>query len=137
MYCNKNYQKKFDESLKEQFFNSRNFFNHDINQFILLLLKGFYPYEYMDDSNKFNETLLAEKKDFYSHLNMEDITDADYKHVKRVCKNFKVKYLGEYYDSYIQIDTLILTDVFENLRNMCLEIYELLTARLLTAPGLA
>ena len=86
--CNKNYQQKFDEKLKERFFNTYKFSNHDNNKFILLLRKGVYPYEYMDDWEKFNETSLPEKEDFYSHLNMEDITDADYTHAKRVCKNF-------------------------------------------------
>ena len=51
---------------------------------------------------KFNETLLPEKEDFYSHLNMEDVTDADYTHTKRVCKDLKIKNLGEIYDLYVQ-----------------------------------
>ena len=51
--------------------------------------------------DKFNETLLLEKADFYSHLNMEDINDADYAHSKRVCKIFEIKNLGEYHDFYI------------------------------------
>ena len=79
----------------------------------------------MDDWEKFNETTLPEKEDFYSHLNMEDITDADYAHAKRVCKDFEIKNLGEYHDFYVQSDTLLLADVFENFRNMCLEIFEL------------
>ena len=62
--------------------------NHDINKFILLLQKGVYPHEYMDDWKKINKTSLPEKEDFYSHLNMEDITDADYAHAKRVSKDF-------------------------------------------------
>ena len=45
----------------------------------------------MDDWEKFNETSLPEKKDFYSHLKMCHITDADYKHTKRVCKVFEIK----------------------------------------------
>ena len=75
--CNKNYQQKFDEKLKERFFNTYNFSNHDINKFILLLRKGVYPYEYMDYWEKCNETSLPEKEDFYSHLNMEASTEAD------------------------------------------------------------
>ena len=62
--------------------------NHDNNKFILLLQKGVYPHEYMDDWKKFNETPLPEKEDFYNDLNMEDITDADYAHAKRVSKDF-------------------------------------------------
>ena len=52
----------------------------------------------MDHWEKFNKTLLREKKYFYSHLNMENITDADYMHMKRVCKDFEIKHLGEYHD---------------------------------------
>ena len=96
--------------------------NHDNNNFILLLRKGVYPYEYMDDWEKFNETSLPEKEDFFSHLNMEDITDADYALVKRVCKDFDIKNLAEYHDLYIQIDTLFLADVLENFRNIFLKI---------------
>ena len=56
--CNFPYQQKFDEKLKERFFNTCKFSNHDNNEFILLLRKGVYPYEYIDDWEKFNETLL-------------------------------------------------------------------------------
>ena len=68
----------------------------------------------MGDWEKFNETLLPEKEDFHSHLNMEDITDADYTHTKRVSKDFEIKNLGKYYNLYVQSDTLFLADVFEN-----------------------
>ena len=64
--CNKNYLQNFDEKLKEQFLNPSTFSNHDSNWFILLLQICVYPYEYMDDWGKFNETLLPEKEDFYS-----------------------------------------------------------------------
>ena len=90
----------------------------------------------MDDSEKFNETLLPEKGDFCSHLNMEDVTDADYAHMKRVFIDFGLKYLGEYYDLYVQSDSLLSTDVFENFRNTCLEIYKLDPTKFLSAPGL-
>ena len=63
--------------------------------------KSVYPYEYMDDWEKFNETSLTEKKDFYSYLNMKDIADVDYTHAKRVCKDFETKHLGEYHDLYV------------------------------------
>ena len=68
---------------------------------------------------------------------MEDITDADYAHAERVCKNFKIKKIGEYYDLYVQSDTLLLADVFENFRNRCLKIYKLDPVKFLSAPGLA
>ena len=64
--CNKNYQKRFYKILKKRFANTYKFSNDDINKFILLLRKGVYPYEYMDEWEKFNETSLPEKEDFYS-----------------------------------------------------------------------
>ena len=63
-----------------------------------MLQKVVYPYEYMDDWETFSETLLPEKEDFYSHLNMEDVTDADYPHEKRVFRDFEIKKLREYHD---------------------------------------
>ena len=81
----------------------------------------------MDDWEKFNETLLHEKEDFYSYLNMEKI----------VCKDFKIKKLGEYHDSYVQSNTLLLADVFQNFKNMSLKLYELDPAKFLSVPGLA
>ena len=63
-------------------------------------------------------TSLPEKEDFYSHLNMDNITDSDYAHAKKVCKDFEIKNLGEYHDLYVQSNTLLLADVFENFRNM-------------------
>ena len=68
----------------------------------------------MDGWEKFNETSLSEKEDFYSHLNIEDITDPDYAHAKKILKGFEIKNLGEYHDLYVQSDTLLLADVFEN-----------------------
>ena len=81
----------------EWFCNTYEFSNYDNNKFILLSWKGIYPYEYMNDWEKFNERLLPEKEDFYSHLNMENITDAVYEDVKRVCKDFEIKNLGVYH----------------------------------------
>ena len=75
--------------------NKFTFPSNDINKFILLLRKGIYPYEYMGKWERFNKTSLPEKDEFYSNLNMEDITDADYTHAKRVCKEFEMKNLGE------------------------------------------
>ena len=85
----------------------------------------FYPYEYVDDWEKFNEKSLLEKEDFYSHLIMDDITDADYAHAKKFCRDLETKNLEEYHDLYIQSDTLLSSVVFETFRNMWPKIYEL------------
>ena len=77
------------------------------------------------------------KKFFYSELNLEDIADIDYAHAQKVFKEFKSKNLVDYYDLYVQGDTLLLADIFENFRNKCIEIYELEPAHFLSVPGLA
>ena len=82
--CKKNYEKNFNKDLIQRFANTYGFCNEDLNKFILLLRKGVYPYEYMDSWPRFDETSLPDKKAFYSNLNMEDITDVDYRHGKIV-----------------------------------------------------
>ena len=81
-------------------------------------IKVIYPYGYLDDWEKFNETSLPEKENFYSHLNMDNITDVSYVHAKRICKDFETKAVGECNDLCVQSDTLLLADVFESFRNM-------------------
>ena len=61
------------------------FSNNDINKYILLLRKGVYSYEYMDEWEKVNETSLPKKENFYNNLNMRNITDSYYNHAKRNC----------------------------------------------------
>ena len=68
---------------------------------------------------------------------MDDITDVDYRHGKKVFEYLVNKNLGGYHDLYVQSDTLLLADVFENFRNMCIKIYELDPTNFLSAPGLA
>ena len=103
----------------------------------MLLRKGIYPYEYIDSWERFDETSLPDKEAFHSSLNVEGIRNVDCKHAKIVYKEFKVNNLGDYHDLYVQSDTLLLADVFENFRNKCIEIYELDPAHFLSAPGLA
>ena len=103
----------------------------------MLLRKGLYPYEYMDNWERFDKTSLPNKESFYSNLNMENIDDIDYRHGNNAFKRFKLKKLGEYHDLYVQSDTLLLADVFENFRNTCIKVYELDPAHFLSLPGLA
>ena len=74
----------------------------------------------MDSWEKFDETILPPKEAFHSNLNFEDTSDEDYAHAQKVWDVFEIKYLGEYHDLYVHSDTLLLADVFENFRNMCL-----------------
>ena len=102
-----------------------------------MLRKGVYPYEYMDSWELFNETSLPSKEDSYSNLNMEDIDDVYYRHGNNVFKGFKLENLGDYHDLYVQSDTLLSADVFENFRGMCIKEYELDPGHFLSLPGLA
>ena len=135
--CKKNYEKDFNEELIQRFASIYEFCNGDLNKYILLLKKGVYQYEYTDSWERFNETSLLDKEAFYSNVNMEDITDVDYRHAKRVFKSLNNKN-DHYRDDYHYHDlTLLLADVFENFRNMCIKVYELDPAHFLSAPGLA
>ena len=145
--CNIYYKKKFNNDLMKKFKNTYSFCNNNnttepsslerINKFVLLLSKGVYPYEYVDNWETFSEISLPSKEDFYSNLNMEDISDIDYRHANNVVKVFKLENLGNYHDLYIQSDTLLLADVFNNFRDMCIKEYELGPAHFLSLPGLA
>ena len=104
---------------------------------MLLKRKGVYPYEYMDDWDRFNEEKLPNKSDFHSSLNMEDISEIDYRHALKVFNKFNIKNLGEYHDLSVQSDTILLADVFESFRNLCLNTYKLDPAYFLSLPGLA
>ena len=114
----KNYGKDFNKELIKRFANIYEFYNYNISKFILLLRKGVYLHEYMDSWERFNEKSLPDKEAFYSSLNMQDITDVDHRHAKRVFKNLSNKNLGDYHDLYVQSNALLLADAFENFRNM-------------------
>ena len=135
--CKQRYRKKFNKKLIKRFSSTYEFCNNDLNKFVLLLRKGVYPYEYTDTWERFSEISLQSKEDFYSNLNMEDISDIDYRHANNVLKRFKLENLGDYHDLYVQSDTLLLADVFNNFRDMCIKEYELDPAHFLSLPGLA
>ena len=103
----------------------------------ILKQKGFYPYEYMDSEEKFNDTKIPPREAFYSKLSGRGITEKDYKHVWNVWNSFKMKTFKEYHELYNITDVLLLADVFENFRDLCLKIYGLDPVYYLTAPGLA
>ena len=141
--CNIYYKKEFNNDLIKKIKNTDSFCNNDtsslkrINKFVLLSRKGVCPYEHMDSWERFNEKLLPSKKDFYSNLNMEDINDIDYRHANNVFKRFKLENLGDYHDLHVKSDMLLLADVCNNFRDMCIKEYELDPAHFLSLPGLA
>ena len=103
---------------------------------MLLLRKGVYPYDHTNEWERFKEIALPKKEKLYNRLNIEDITEVDYVHAKRVYKDFEIKNLGEYRDLYLKSNVLLLADVFKNFRKTGLEIYELDPAKFISTPGL-
>ena len=88
----------------------------------------------MNAWEKSDKVSLPNKEKYYSSLNMEEITDVDYMHAKKVFKIFNNKNIGDYHDLYVQNDTLLFAGVFENFRNKCIGIYELDSAHFLSGP---
>ena len=129
--------KKLIEVLIKQFPSIYQFWSGDSNKFILLLRKGVYPYEYMDSWEKFDEATLPPKDAFYSNFNLEDISDGNYENAQKVWDVFEIRNSDEYHDLYVLSHTLLLADVFENFRNMCLDVYGLDPVYFVPAPGLA
>ena len=101
----------------------------------LLLRKGVYPYDYVDSPAKLEERALPTKTEFYSVLNQEAISDADYHHAQKVWETFNCQTLGDYHDVYLKSDVLLLADVFESFRDTALATYKLDPAHYFTAPG--
>jgi len=103
----------------------------------LLLRKGVFPYDWFNTLEKYIETQLPSKEEFYSKLSDSDITDDDVVHAQKVWEHFGMKTFREYHDLYLKTDVLLLADDFENFRNICLNNYDLDPAWYYTSPGLA
>ena len=103
----------------------------------LISRKGIYPYDYMNGIKKFSEETFPAKEKFFSKLNDSNISDEAFDHAQRIWKEFRVKNLGEYHDLYLKSDVLLLADVFEEFRNVCMENYSLDPAWYYTSPGLS
>ena len=103
----------------------------------LLKQKGFYPYEYMDTIEKFKDTKPPPQKAFYSKLTGSGISNKNYNHVLNVWNTFNMKTFKDYHELYNDSDALLLAEVFENFRDLCLKIYGLGPVHYYTAPGLA
>ena len=124
-----------DNLPKDAFNNVKSYYADD--KISLLTKKGIYPYEYMNSSEKLKETQLPSKETFYSRLHNEGISDENYAHAKNVWKTFEMKNLEDYHNLYNQVDVLLLADVFENFRDICIKNYNLDPAHYYTAAGLA
>ena len=103
----------------------------------ILKRKGVYPFDYMDSFDRFDEEKLPNKDDFLSIMNGEHINDIEYEHAENVCKEFKLKTMGEYHDLYLGTDILLLANISENFRTNCEQYYGLDPCHYFTSPGLS
>jgi len=91
----------------------------------------------MDSFERFSEEKLPAKEAFYTNLAGKRITEDEYEHAQKVWEAFGCKTLGAYHDLYVVTDVLLLADVFENFRKVCLEKYGLEPAHYYSSPGLS
>src|SRR5436190_22049564 len=119
------------------YINNNEIFNDEEETFEILSGKGIFPYEFIDSLEKLEYSDELNYEDFYSSLNKENISKDDYNHYLKVWNKLKTKTLGDYSDLYNIQDVLLLADIFENFRSVCLTNYGLDPAHYLTAPSLA
>ena len=124
------------ENLKKSGLEKFVYLEKEFREIELLTRKGVYPYDYMDGIEKVSEQL-PPQNEFYSKLNDCGISDEDYKHGQKIWKEFEIKNMGEYHDLYLKTDVLLLADVFEEFRKICMENYSLDPAWYYTSPGLS
>ena len=127
--------KLVDNLDRDKFHNTSKYFQGE--KLNLVLRKGVYSYDYVDCLEKLDETKLPPKEAFYSKLNDEDISHEDYEHAQKVWKVFGMKTMRDYHDLYLKTDVLLLTDVFEEFRKVCLDNYKLDPAWYYTSAGLS
>ena len=120
---------------KESFNNLTEFYEGD--ELNLIKRKGVFPYDWFDNFGKLSSTSLPPKEAFHSILNDSRITEEDYQHAQNVWETFNMKTMRDYHDLYLKSDVLLLSDVFENFRDVCLDNYRLDPIFYYTAPGLA
>ena len=122
--------------LRKLFKNTSDAFDND-NDFKMMIQKGVYPYEYIDDFKKLLEKQLPSKKQFYSKFNFRDIHTRDYDRAIQVFNHFKCKSILDYHELYLKADVLLLSDVWNNFKTVCLTNYKLDPTYYYTAPGLS
>jgi len=125
------------KNLDDNQFNEIRKFFPDSNAFNLIRKKGVFPYDFLDSHSKFDFPSLPSQESFYNKLNDCGVTAEQYNHAATVWDNFKCNDLGAYSDLYLKTDVLLLADIFENFRSVCLKTYSLDPAHYYTAPGLS
>ena len=113
------------------------FKKRSLKQKELPIRKRVYPYEYIYSWDRFEEKRLPSKDEFYSKLNVSGISEEDHQHACKVWNKFGLKNMGDYHDLYLETDVILLANIFESFRKVCLDNYGLDAAHFYTASGLA
>ena len=123
----------------DEMVHTKDYFMKKYNEEIYNLMrrKGIYPYEWVNNKEKFEGPELPPKEAFYSRLSRTNITNADYDHAKKVWEKCGCKNFGDYHDLYLITDVMLLTDVFETFRNMSMKNYGIDPAYKFSTAGLS
>ena len=108
----------------------------DDDQFQLMIRKGVYPYEWMDNYYKLFATALPKRREFFSTLVSEGISNSEYAHAQNVWDTFKCKTFKDYHNLYLKADVLLLADAWENFRESIYEMFGIDCVYSYTTPGL-
>ena len=95
------------------------FEDHNEPQYKLLIRKGIYPYQNMDNWDHFEETTLPPRGAFHSKLNTSGVSDQEYEHACKVWRDFKIRNMGEYHNLYLRTDVILLPNIIEAFRKVC------------------
>ncbi|CAH1099678.1 unnamed protein product [Psylliodes chrysocephalus] len=128
---------KLSETLDSSQCNEVKKYFYNEKEFNLMRRKGIFPYSYVSSFEKLDEEGLPSKEKFFDNLRGEPISDEDYDKAKEIWNTFNCKTLNDYAMLYLKTDVLLLADVFENFRKVCLKHYKLDPAHYLTAPSLS
>ena len=101
----------------------------------LLTRKGIYPYDYFDNTKKYNEQKLPNKEEFFNKINNKNISDEDYEHAKNVFEKFECENLLDYSILYLKTDICHLADVFQKFSDFAYKTYDLDPTHSYTLPG--
>jgi hypothetical protein len=122
--------------LRKVFKNTSEQFNKD-DEFLLMIEKGIYPYDYIDNYERLYETKLPNIEDFYSYLNNKECKLVDYNKAVNIWSKFQCSNLLDYHNLYLKTDVLLLADIWENFREVCYKNYNLDCEYYYTAPSLS
>lgn len=128
---------KLASNLAEEDFHSVKSLFSDPYQFTLMVRKGVLPYEFLDSFDRLDDNTLPPIDAFFNTLNNKKCSDEDYYHARKVWETFNCSTVKSYLEIYLKADVLILTDVFEKFRKVCMDIYGLDPCHFFTAPGLS